>query len=133
MVYSITDFLYNSVQILYFLITVFNVIDASISKVFFSVIFRIISKCSNLVTVCHLLCLNSLTHESPVSNIAVTSGVLFSPRQLPEFHIYFFFLRFKYMKISLAWENVEKWNHSLLLFQNYSYINKLTGSIMINM
>lgn len=112
MVYSITAFLNNSVQILYLLITVFSVIDASISKVFFSVIFRIRSKCSNLVTVCNLLCLNSLTHESPVSNVAVTSGVLFSPRQLPEFHIYFFFLRFKYMKISLAWENVEKWNHS---------------------
>lgn len=124
MVYSITAFLHDSVQILYLLIGVFKVID------FF---FSLSSLGSDLSAITWLQYVSySLSHESYVSNTALTSGVLFSPRELPEFLFFFSLLNIKYMKISLALENVGKWNHSFLWFQNCNYINNLTGQIMIN-
>lgn len=96
-------FLYDSVQILYLLIAVFKVIDFYF---FFFLILRLRSKCNYLVKICHLLCLNSLTHESHVSNIALTSGVLFSPRQLPEFLFFSFILNiWKYLWHWRTWES----------------------------
>lgn len=81
MVYSITAFLHDSVQILYLLIGVFKVID------FF---FSLSSLGSDLSAITWLQYVSySLSHESYVSNTALTSGVLFSPRELPEFLFFF--------------------------------------------
>lgn len=88
MVYSITAFLQSFVQILYLLITVFKVIDASIYRVYFFLILRIKSKDNNLVAGSHfpeffdsleLTFLYSTDLMSTFQSKAASTALLFFP------------------------------------------------------